>query len=423
MDVATILIVTLTNTLVGRIDDLISYFIGLVYKIYAFALDAVYDWRYGPSLKYTYINSQHSLDHVPNMISVAMKILIEEYGFKTTEFTTKQNRVIRKPANIGDEKISMRLNTTKSDNKKDEWYSTEMTITSRIHTIETFKEFVARFSNEGFDVIAGPFISVYSGDGVHDDGFALDVPEKVYTAGIVEGIRKVIDSNNRGNILLHGPPGTGKTNIIKSLAHEYNACLYPLNIAEFRNIKELRYRLASSKTYATYHDMATDVYVVPKKRFYLFEDFDSTMKSDFWMNNSKRSAKKLQNDEDDDDQRTKSTMTYSELINLLDGVIRIPNVYTFWTTNHLDQVNPSFRRPGRMHYCGLVNALTLDECKEFIADHYQDCTIPLTRDSVTIAEMYATMTQSLNGNDFVTRLNEYFIDTISGDRQDSIETL
>jgi hypothetical protein len=334
-----------------------------------------------------------------------MKILVDDFGFKTHEFVKVGGRIVHRSVSMGDEKIAVRFDTSCTENKKNgtKTYETTMVVISRIHTIDTFPVFVDRFTKEGHDVITGPFICVVCDDTY--DGYTLDKPDKIYNTDILEGCRKAVTSNNRGNILLHGPPGTGKTNIIKALAHEFNACIYPVKMSDFTSINSMRCSFSRKSTYASYQEINNYVKIRTEKRFFLFEDFDTMMPEWFWKGESSST--------DDDKEGEDMDISYSDLLNLLDGVVRIPNVYTFWTTNHIDRINPSFSRPGRMHYCGLVSKMTREDCTEFIKDHYPECNETLTRDCVTIAEMYATKMHAMSGDDFVRMLNKNYIDTVS----------
>lgn len=117
--------------------------------------------------------------------------------------------------------------------------------------------------------------------------------------------------------MLYGPPGSGKTSFIQALAGElgYNICL--LNLAE-RGLTDdkLNHLLG----------------LVPDRSIILLEDVDSAF------------SRRVQTTEDG----FKSSVTFSGLLNALDGVASSEERIIFMTTNHYERLDPALIRPGRV---------------------------------------------------------------------------
>ncbi|KAI9015737.1 BCS1 N terminal-domain-containing protein [Phycomyces nitens] len=146
------------------------------------------------------------------------------------------------------------------------------------------------------------------------------------TERIVKDVRAFIGSgkwyNERGipyrrGYLLHGPPGSGKSSFIQALAGEleYNICI--LNLSE-RGLTDDRLNHLLSN--------------VPERSIMLLEDIDAAF--------TKRSQS--------DNQGYQSMITFSGLLNALDGVASAEERIIFLTTNHLDKLDPALIRPGRV---------------------------------------------------------------------------
>ncbi|KAJ3292925.1 hypothetical protein HK104_004903 [Borealophlyctis nickersoniae] len=121
----------------------------------------------------------------------------------------------------------------------------------------------------------------------------------------------------RRGYLLHGPPGSGKTSFIQALAGalEYNICV--LNLSERGMTDD---RLSHLLTHA------------PPRSFILLEDIDAA----------------FANRQQTDKQGYQSQVTFSGLLNALDGVASAEERIIFMTTNHLDRLDPALIRPGRV---------------------------------------------------------------------------
>ncbi|CAM0136166.1 unnamed protein product [Umbelopsis sp. WA50703] len=143
---------------------------------------------------------------------------------------------------------------------------------------------------------------------------------------IVEDVKAFIGSgkwyNDRGipyrrGYLLYGPPGSGKSSFIQSLAGEleYNICI--LNLSE-RGLTDDRLNHLLSN--------------VPERSIMLLEDIDAAF------------AKRKQSDQ----QGYQSMITFSGLLNALDGVASAEERIVFMTTNHVENLDPALVRPGRI---------------------------------------------------------------------------
>ncbi|KDN52584.1 hypothetical protein K437DRAFT_231915 [Tilletiaria anomala UBC 951] len=120
----------------------------------------------------------------------------------------------------------------------------------------------------------------------------------------------------RRGYLLHGAPGSGKTSFIMALAGylDYNICL--LNLSERGMTDD---RLTHLMTNA------------PERSIILLEDIDAAF-------TGRQTAA---------EDGYQANVTFSGLLNALDGVASGESRIVFMTTNHADQLDPALIRPGR----------------------------------------------------------------------------
>ena len=115
--------------------------------------------------------------------------------------------------------------------------------------------------------------------------------------------------------LLYGHPGNGKTSCIKALASELKLNLYSLN-------------LASSKL--DDNGLVDMVHGVMKRSLVAIEDVDRVFNHH------------TQNE-------TASTVSFSTMLNVMDGILTKDGVIFVLTCNHKDQLDDAFHRCGRIH--------------------------------------------------------------------------
>ncbi|KAK8053026.1 hypothetical protein PG996_012327 [Apiospora saccharicola] len=122
----------------------------------------------------------------------------------------------------------------------------------------------------------------------------------------------------RRGYLLHGPPGTGKSSFIQALAGELDYNVAMVNLSEIGVTDDKLSHLLSK---------------LPKRTILLLEDVDSA-----FVNRTKRGA----------DGYSGPTVTYSGLLNALDGLSAGVDRIAFLTTNHVELLDPALIRPGRV---------------------------------------------------------------------------
>jgi chaperone BCS1 len=118
----------------------------------------------------------------------------------------------------------------------------------------------------------------------------------------------------RRGYLLCGPPGTGKTSLIFALAGRLRLNICAISLADGR---------------LTDHGLVNLLHQTPIRSIFLIEDIDSY----FHSRDSKQSSQRV---------------SFSGLLNALDGVASQEGRVLFITTNHPELLDPALMRPGRI---------------------------------------------------------------------------
>jgi chaperone BCS1 len=122
----------------------------------------------------------------------------------------------------------------------------------------------------------------------------------------------------RRGYLLHGPPGSGKTSFVQALAGELDFSVAMINLSEI-GVTDDRLAYLFTK--------------LPPRTILLLEDADAA-----FVNRRQREA----------DGYGGATVTFSGLLNALDGLSAGEERIAFLTTNHIDRLDPALIRPGRI---------------------------------------------------------------------------
>lgn len=144
--------------------------------------------------------------------------------------------------------------------------------------------------------------------------------------------------------LLHGPPGCGKSSYITALAGELGFSICVLNLSE-RGLSDDRLNHLLS--------------VAPQQSIVLLEDIDAAFVSR----------------EDSDRQKSAfeglNRVTFSGLLNCLDGVASTEARMVFMTTNYLDRLDPALIRPGRVDLKEYIGWCSHSQIKQMFLRFYQ----------------------------------------------------
>jgi chaperone BCS1 len=175
----------------------------------------------------------------------------------------------------------------------------------------------------------------------------------------------------RRGYLLHGPPGSGKSSFIFALAGHlgYNICV--LNLAE-KGLTDERLALALS--------------CVPSNSIVLLEDVDAAFpaRSARRQNDTKRALKIMQNSGS-----ASSDVTFSGLLNVLDGVASSEERLIFMTTNFIENLDSALIRPGRVDIVELIGNATQSQIINMFIKFFPE-TVDLKSKTSSVAEQFAS---------------------------------
>ncbi|KAF0684958.1 Aste57867_23096 [Aphanomyces stellatus] len=216
-------------------------------------------------------------------------------------------------------------------------------------------------------------------------------------------------------LLLHGPPGTGKTSLIKAVAQYTRRHIVNISLAKIKTNQELMNLMFDLKFGLDGEDMPVTLGF--DKIVFVMEDIDCASnvvmaRDDKAGKRTKKSTKESGStdgdDDDDDDDADLVTLSkmagissddvldldkligpsnnkmggrsfgpndklnLSGLLNVLDGVVDSPGRILIMTTNHPEKLDPALIRPGRVNkklMMGHINA----KQTQLMMQHYFQC--------------------------------------------------
>ena len=187
-------------------------------------------------------------------------------------------------------------------------------------------------------------------------------------------------------VLLHGPPGTGKTSVIRAMAHylDYRVC--HINSGSLADLEKAIRRL-------------------PKKSIIVIEDVDAEVAT----------SKRVDGDEDGVCKNPITFTSLSDLLNAIDGVNVTHGRVLVMTTNFRERLDGALLRPGRIDLDQEIGYLDEYAFRSMLETSYPGVQLPKHRlcfysDKITAAEVQGCI---LEHKSDCSRVLARFVDTSS----------
>ncbi len=133
--------------------------------------------------------------------------------------------------------------------------------------------------------------------------------------------------------LLHGPPGNGKTSFALALSKFTDRDIYPLNLSSLESDKAIMGAFES----------------ISSKAILLIEDIDTMFKKT---------------------RKVDSKLSFSTLLNCLDGAFYKEGIITIITTNHIEKLDAALIREGRIDVKLLIDNPSIDSIKKYVNNFF-----------------------------------------------------
>ncbi|XP_053695635.1 mitochondrial chaperone BCS1 [Sabethes cyaneus] len=194
----------------------------------------------------------------------------------------------------------------------------------------------------------------------------------------------------RRGYLLYGPPGCGKSSFITALAGEIEFGICLLNLSE-RGLTDDRLN----------HLMN----VAPQQSIILLEDIDAAFVSREDTKQQKAAFEGL------------NRVTFSGLLNCLDGVASTEARIVFMTTNYLERLDPALIRPGRVDVKEYVGYCSRHQLEQMFMRFYSG------EDAVRNAQVFADNVLKANREASPAQIQGYFMIHKMSDQQTVVQNV
>lgn len=155
--------------------------------------------------------------------------------------------------------------------------------------------------------------------------------------------------NHKRVYLLEGIPGSGKTSLITALASKFNFNIALISfVPKMTDVDLLRLLRSLNDTYED--NSSSDNESKKKQTIMVFEDIDCIFKE------------RKSHDE------SKNNITFSGILNALDGITSNENLICFITTNYKRHLDSALLRPGRIDYIMQFDYSTKEQIQDIFCD-------------------------------------------------------
>ena len=157
--------------------------------------------------------------------------------------------------------------------------------------------------------------------------------------------------------LLYGPPGCGKTSFIQALAGalEYSICVLNLSDRAMSDDR-LQHRLADA----------------PENSIVLLEDIDAAFISREMHDKSIDPKELDKRNMNESAYQGLNRLTFSGLLNAIDGVTSTEGRILFMTTNYVERLDPALIRPGRVDFKQYIGHNSHNQCVRMFGNFFPD---------------------------------------------------
>ncbi len=187
------------------------------------------------------------------------------------------------------------------------------------------------------------------------------------TKAIQEDVEDFIDNRQwykqrgipyRRGYLLFGPPGCGKTSFVKAISGQIGYDIYEIRLSDPHISDDKLNALIST---------------FGKKSILLFEDVDAAFVARLLDEERAEKADKDNERKLMQIREAKSGVSFSGLLNAIDGVASEEDYIVFMTTNYVDKLDAALIRPGRIDMRQLIGYPDEQQIAEFFKTFYPDC--------------------------------------------------
>lgn len=177
--------------------------------------------------------------------------------------------------------------------------------------------------------------------------------------------------------MFEGKPGTGKSSLIFALASKLDKNICILNLGGIDDDAKLM------KAIKDVHDDA----------ILLIEDIDSLFLK----------------------RETKCSITFSSLLNILDGMGRKDGMITFITTNYIERLDDALLRPGRIDYIIKFGASTKDQIKQMFEtiipkqkDKFEEFYKKIQHKEIIMSMLQKFLFDNRKNDDIMSKINKFY---------------